>query len=63
MQIKAENQRKENEINKRDKLLEYDDKGRLVFEGGLLYGKKHGKGKEYQYGNLIFFSFSISFTI
>jgi hypothetical protein len=35
-------------------IKEYDDKGRLVFEGGLLYGKKHGKGKEYQYGNLIF---------
>ena len=34
---------------------EYDDDGKLIFEGEYLNGIRNGKGKEYYYnGNLIF---------
>ena len=37
------------------KVKEYDDFGKLEFEGEYLNGLRNGKGKEYDnYGNLIF---------
>ena len=36
-------------------IKEYDDDGKLIFEGGYLNGERHGKGKEYDFdGKLIF---------
>ena len=34
---------------------EYDDNGRLIFEGEYLNGIKNGKGKEYDDNGNIFF--------
>ena len=34
-------------INGNGKVKEYDDKGKLRFEGEYLNGKRNGKGKEY----------------
>ena len=40
---------------KNGKGKEYDEYGRLIYEGEYLNGKRHGKGKEYnEYGNLTF---------
>ena len=37
------------------KVKEYNNEGKLIFEGEYLNGKRNGKGKEYDYkGNLIF---------
>ena len=33
---------------------EYNDDGKLKFEGEYLKGERNGKGKEYNYGKLIF---------
>ena len=36
-------------------IKEYNDKGKLIFEGEYVNGEKNGKGKEYNYeGKLIF---------
>ena len=36
-------------------IKEYNDNGKLIFEGEYLNGKRNGKGKEYnKYGKLIF---------
>ena len=37
-----------------EKEKEYDNWGKLIFEGEYLNGKRNGKGKEYEFGNLIF---------
>ena len=31
------------------KIKEYDNNGKLIFEGEYLNGEKNGKGKEYDY--------------
>ena len=41
-------------INGKGKVKEYDDNGKLEFEGEYLNGKRNGRGKEYEYGELIF---------
>ena len=35
--------------NGNGEVKEYDDKGELIFEGVYINGKRHGKGKEYNY--------------
>ena len=41
-------------INGNGKVIEYDNYGFKIFEGEYLNGKRNGKGKEYEEGELIF---------
>ena len=45
-------------INGNGKVKEYNDKGKLIFEGEYLNSKENGKGKEYyDYGTILSYSY------
>ena len=35
-------------------IIQYNDKGEIIFEGEIFNGNKNGKGKEYNKGKIIF---------